>query len=348
MVFRKRCRFRKRVIFILCLTVIFSAFTTMFLKTQSTTKIKGYIANAWTDIKFFVHPPDPMLYDVSWQQSENFKFIIDHPNICWNASNTTNGELFLLTIVPSAATKESAREAIRRTWGSVKEINGRKILTMFLISDNQTDKKRFSKIKAENEKFGDLIVANFMDEYKNLTLKTVMAFKWTSLYCPQAVFMLKTDDDTFVNYRNLVSLLESSPRRNVTLGHLMDGLPPVRKGRSKWYMPPQLFPKKIYPPFLSGTGYVMSWDVVQMTYNISLYTRLLHLEDVYVGICLEKLKIIPKHYENFHKYKNDILKDPCLLKDALTAHRAKGPIQVKMWKMINEGDLKKCSNKSTT
>ena len=46
----------------------------------------------------------------------------------------------------------------------------------------------------------------FQDTYHNLTLKTIMGLKWTSIFCSQARFVLKTDDDIYVN----VELLSQS------------------------------------------------------------------------------------------------------------------------------------------
>lgn len=43
-----------------------------------------------------------------------------------------------------------------------------------------------------------------------------------------------------------------------------------------------MYSGNIYPNYLSGTGYVMSMDVVAKLYNASLTTPLLHLEDVYL------------------------------------------------------------------
>ena len=39
----------------------------------------------------------------------------------------------------------------------------------------------------------------FQDIYYNLTLKTVMGLKWSSIYCSQVKYVMKTDDDIFVN-----------------------------------------------------------------------------------------------------------------------------------------------------
>lgn len=45
----------------------------------------------------------------------------------------------------------------------------------------------------------------FQDSYHNLTLKTVMGLKWMSIFCPHAKFILKTDDDIYVNVPLLTS-----------------------------------------------------------------------------------------------------------------------------------------------
>ena len=46
-------------------------------------------------------------------------------------------------------------------------------------------------------------LAFFQDSYHNLTLKTVMGLKWVKDHCSQARFVMKTDDDIFVNLPKL-------------------------------------------------------------------------------------------------------------------------------------------------
>lgn len=63
---------------------------------------------------------------------------------------------------------------------------------------------------------------------------------------------------------------------------------PSRDVRSKWYMPRDLYPDLATTrPSAQGPGYIFSADVAELIYKTSLHTRLLHLEDVYVGLCLE-------------------------------------------------------------
>lgn len=51
----------------------------------------------------------------------------------------------------------------------------------------------------EIDLYGDIIIANFKDTYRNLTLKALYMVEWTSRYCSNARFFMKTDDDVFLN-----------------------------------------------------------------------------------------------------------------------------------------------------
>ncbi|NXI49076.1 B3GT5 galactosyltransferase, partial [Chloroceryle aenea] len=69
---------------------------------------------------------------------------------------------------------------------------------------------------------------------------------------------------------------------------------PIRKTESKWYVSREEYPGNTYPPFCSGTGYVLSTDVATQIYNVAESTSFIKLEDVFIGLCLDKLKIQPE------------------------------------------------------
>lgn len=48
------------------------------------------------------------------------------------------------------------------------------------------------------------------------------------------------------------------------------------------YVPPYVFSEKMYPDYLSGTGYVMSTDIVSDLLRMTERTPFFHLEDIYV------------------------------------------------------------------
>ncbi|NWH44037.1 B3GT5 galactosyltransferase, partial [Fregata magnificens] len=69
---------------------------------------------------------------------------------------------------------------------------------------------------------------------------------------------------------------------------------PIRKRGSKWYVSREEYPGDTYPPFCSGTGYVLSTDVASQIYNVSESVSFIKLEDVFIGLCLAKLKVRPE------------------------------------------------------
>lgn len=59
----------------------------------------------------------------------------------------------------------------------------------------------------EHGRYGDLIECRSRDTYTNLTLKSISALEWTRQYCPGARYLLKTDDDMFIDVRRLLRFI---------------------------------------------------------------------------------------------------------------------------------------------
>lgn len=56
----------------------------------------------------------------------------------------------------------------------------------------------------EAESYEDLIVDDFQESYYALSVKSLRLIKYFKFYHPKSRFLIKTDDDVFVNVRNLV------------------------------------------------------------------------------------------------------------------------------------------------
>ncbi len=57
--------------------------------------------------------------------------------------------------------------------------------------------------------YGDLVQENFIDSYRNLTLKTLMGIRWASIHCSNAKFVVKIDDDVIINPFYLLNYLDN-------------------------------------------------------------------------------------------------------------------------------------------
>ncbi|XP_033098039.1 beta-1,3-galactosyltransferase 1-like isoform X2 [Anneissia japonica] len=258
----------------------------------------------------------------------NFNLVMNHPEACHN-SDGSHKDIFLVVFISTIHKNFDQRKAIRETWGSLKEVGGKKITTVFLLAKT-SDKSLQKMVEEEDKQYKDLIMEDFQDTYKNLTLKTIMGMKWVSMYCPHAKYVMKTDDDMYVSYPNIVNYLSSHPdtQKGLAMGFLINGSP-IRDPKSKWYMPRETYPGNRYPPFLSGTGYVMSLDVARRTYVASVDTPFLYLEDVFCATVWDKIGVKPKRHAEFHNWRTAY--SFCRFKRIMTTHMVQPGEMRRIW-----------------
>lgn len=245
---------------------------------------------------------------------------------------------FLAVVICSAVSNFAARRAIRDTWG--QDAKSPLVRAFFLLgrTDNETLQDNVAR---ESRLFGDVIQADFMDTYNNLTIKSVVLLKWTGQHCPETRYILKTDDDMYVNVPNLVSYLNKKGGRKMLLGCLISGATPIRDWTSKWYVPPFVYPHHTYPDYLSGTGYVMSGDLLGQLFRTALETPFFYMEDIFVtGMVAQKLGIKPVNYDAFKFYKRK--NNPCVFRKLITAHIMTPPELRSMWSKVRDRRIK-CS-----
>lgn len=78
-------------------------------------------------------------------------------------------------------------------------------------------------LEAESYMYSDIIRGRFIDSYNNLTLKTISSLEWVDTYCPRAAYILKTDDDMFINVLRLMAFIDKhrlEERQKIIFGRL--------------------------------------------------------------------------------------------------------------------------------
>lgn len=275
-----------------------------------------------------------------------FPFIINEPDKCSENSPAP----FLVLLIATEARQVEARNAIRQTWGNESVDPEVRFVRLFLLgkSDGELGLLQQRMLRAESRRHHDIIQQDFLDSYKNLTIKTLMGMNWVTLYCRQASYVMKTDSDMFVNTEYLIHKLlrpDLKPKKNYFTGNNMRGFAPNRNKNSKWYMSPELYPGDKYPTFCSGTGYVFSGDVARKIYLVSLSIRHLHLEDVYVGICLAKLRIEPTPPPNEFLFNHwRVSYSSCKYSHLITSHGFHPNELLKYWNHLQSNKRNACIN----
>ncbi|XP_067271147.1 beta-1,3-galactosyltransferase 2-like [Pseudorasbora parva] len=234
-----------------------------------------------TDISLHYHVAHP----------SNYHFILDEPDKC------SQWDPFLVLMVPVAPNQVEARNAIRSTWGNESTVQGKAVLTLFVVglTGGSDSEKAQQQLEEESRQHRDLLQSNFVDSYFNLTIKTLAIMDWLATRCPQANFSMKVDSDMYINIENLMTLLlaPNTPRQNYITGFLMWNQLVIRNKKSKYYVSEKLYPGPKYPTYVIGVGYVFSNDLPKKIVEASKYVKPFNMEDAYVGTCLKHLGIKP-------------------------------------------------------
>ncbi|XP_059225442.1 uncharacterized protein LOC106083981 [Stomoxys calcitrans] len=135
----------------------------------------------------------------------DFHYIVPQP-VC-------SSDIEALILVHSAPRNNEKRQIIRETWASIgHHMVESPLRVLFLLGYVNDDALQWDIYK-ENSQFGDVIQGSFVDDYRNMTYKHVMAFKWFLYNCATAQILIKVDDDVYVNTPQLMKYLKDESQQ---------------------------------------------------------------------------------------------------------------------------------------
>jgi hypothetical protein len=211
-----------------------------------------------------------------------FDYRLNSPQIC---AESTVQQPFFLALVHSKANHFRQRQVIRQTWASQHDL----IRHVFLVGlADQTGLEGTmdiqSLLESENAKYSDLVQGDFVDHYRNLTYKNLMGLKWIGQYCPSVRFVLKSDDDAFIDVLQLQKFIErtwpSGPPSETLICNVHEDALVQRSG--KWAVSREEYPSNTYPAFCSGLAYVMRPQLASKLFRSASKVPALWVDDVFV------------------------------------------------------------------
>lgn len=218
----------------------------------------------------------------------------------------SNSSVLLLILVHSSPKNFVKRKTIRETWGQIRE----DVRVVFMVG-SVADRNLQSLLLKENNVHSDMIQGSFLDAYRNMTYKHVMSLKYAVYHCPQAKYILKTDDDIFVNMPTMVGFLKYglSPNGadNLLLCVLIRNAMVLRSYRSKWRVSFKEYPYRRYPPYCIGWAILYSPDVAFALYKAAQVNDYFWIDDVHItGILAEQVHIVHTDVEPLVLFNKDV------------------------------------------
>lgn len=303
-----------------------------------------------SNISGFLTLPKNIQDFLSYQHCLHFPILLDVPRKCGGRENSA--DVFLLLAIKSSPANYERREVLRKTWASERLQSGVWIRTVFIsgTTGQGFEKKRLNKLlELENREYQDILQWDFDDTFYNLTLKQVLFLEWLERFCPDVHFLLNGDDDIFANTDNMVQYLQglddNDGSKHLFIGHLIQNVGPIRNPASKYYIPVQVHQSNSYPPYCGGGGFLLSRFTSRVIYNMSHYITLLPIDDVYMGMCLEKAGLRPESHigvrtAGLHVPSGQMeANNPCYYREVLLVHRFLPQHIFLMWHEIHREDL---------
>ena len=211
----------------------------------------------------------------------------------------TNSSRFkLVVLVSTHALHTGRRKLIRYYWGNhsrwTTPFQWKVIFVTGFFSS-------FQKIQlhAEADTYKDTLIESVEEDFYTLSFKVMLGLKWVQANLKYD-FLLKCDDDVFVNIDRLMRLLLTT--RDQYFGQKMEFQPVEREGR--YGVSVEEHPSPIYDPFCSGGGFVLSHLTVSRMIPFFNWVNPLKIDDAYIGKIVTRTGIKAVNYRGFsmHNY----------------------------------------------
>ena len=227
------------------------------------------------------------------------------PYLCENKRLCIDRNLTFIIFVFTAPGNFDRRENIRHTWGNKAILNNHQGLVVFLLG-NMLRRDLQAKIKREIKLHDDIIQENFMESYENITFKDVMTLRWLTENCKNVKYIIKVDDDVFLNIFKVADFIAELNQKNINetsrsfycCFHIDEQV--VRNPEKRWYVSRTQYKQNIYPLYCNGMALLYTRDMVDELYAASWRVPFIPVEDAYTSGLLATYIGRVRYHESFY------------------------------------------------
>ena len=253
-------------------------------------------------------PKDVLTFQKGWKLKDQTSALISSkklvqkshsPEILFESIERSNSSRFkLIVLVSSHALHPGRREVIRKYWGNYSQwTTPYQWKVIFVTGFFSSDYK--NQLYVEGNTHKDILVESIEENFYTLSFKVMLGLKWVEANLKYD-FLLKCDDDVFVDVDRLMKILSTT--RHQYFGQKLERAVVRREG--KYGVSKEEHPHPLYDPYCSGGGFVLSHRTVSKMIPFFNWVNPLKIDDAYIGNIVTRTGIKAVNYRGFsmHNY----------------------------------------------
>ena len=215
-----------------------------------------------------------------------YEVSIRYPARAWDRLNASHPTVVAGVI--STASNREKRDSIRSTWAFDRSN------VFFVVAGEWSP-----ELEEEAQRHQDLLWMDDDEDYRRISWKTLVFFRAMRKWVGNAHYVLKTDDDAYVNLAVPEQRIRQQQEQSTIepfhyLGYCIRDMPPAQR---------QML-EEVYPPYASGAGYVISNFFLTCLDNKADHWVLLQAEDANTGMMARECGVPCHHDERIFPWRN--------------------------------------------
>lgn len=136
---------------------------------------------------------------------------------------------------------------------------------------------------------------------------------------------------------------DHKPSDQLFAGDIIPRAYPIWHIQWMYFIPVEMYPNKPDPPYAGGGGYLMSRQTVLSLGVAVSSTDLFPIDDVFVGMCLQKINVTLTHHSGFRTFGfHQVVShfNPCIYREIMLVHKLNPTKMWTMWSLLQDTKLK--------
>ncbi|GFR98546.1 hexosyltransferase [Elysia marginata] len=214
----------------------------------------------------------------------NGSYIENPSRIC-----TQHLDLDLVVVVHTAPYNFIKRRMLRESFSPPRLPRPYTAQVVFMLgtfNSTTVDPAKELNLTAEIRKYNDIVRMDFQEHFRNLTYKAMLWLRWLDEHCPNALMVLKLDDDVVMDVKKVLPLsrgLFSKYKRSIFCSTNPKGTQPIPRIGRTCVDPREFTGVKIYPyTYCSGFIVFLSRDLISPMAKAVRRTPMYNVDDVFM------------------------------------------------------------------